>query len=127
MKIPTLAQAEQAFFQLVSTIWMPSSRTIRSDGEFELYEDAQSTIFRRSFGNCSSCSRCPRIQTTLYLIWDPNNWLDVRCNGMISSEFFYDVDDLAGVLRPDDVLFGAAETYLSALKSFKRKNSPSIR
>ena len=48
MKIPTLAQAEQAFFQLVSYHLDAVIRTIRSDGEFELYEDAQSTIFHEA-------------------------------------------------------------------------------
>lgn len=31
---------------------------------------------------------------------------------MISSEFFYDVDDLAEFFDQADLLFGAAETYL---------------
>lgn len=31
---------------------------------------------------------------------------------MISSEFFYDVDDLAEFFDRADLLFGAAETYL---------------
>lgn len=77
MKIPTPAQAEEACFKLVSYYLNAVIRTVRSDGEYELYEDAQSTIFYEVLATLPLLFEMFTYLEDIPYHENPNNWLDV--------------------------------------------------
>lgn len=77
MKIPTPAQAEKVCFKLVSYHLISVIRTIKPDGEFELYEDAQSTIFYEALATVPLLFEMFVNPDDIPYHENPNNWLDV--------------------------------------------------